>query len=82
MQALEDEFYVRHLESWVDTPVPALGDRTPRQASRSASGREQLEALLVSFARHEGTGNAVRRQALANLRRRLRLRPTGPAGEG
>jgi SEC-C motif len=40
----------RHWESWIDTRLPALGNRTPRQAARTAEGRERLEALLADFA--------------------------------
>jgi hypothetical protein len=37
--------------SWLDTRVPALGNKTPRQAARTAGGRERLEALLGQFER-------------------------------
>jgi hypothetical protein len=39
-----------HWERWLDEQIPALRNRTPRQASRTAEGRERLEALLQSFA--------------------------------
>ena len=73
LAALEDELFVEHVKAWIDTPVPALGDRTPRQASRSRRGRERLEALVAGFVQQELTGRKVRQQALADLRRRLRL---------
>ncbi|WP_027331204.1 YecA family protein [Marinimicrobium agarilyticum] len=38
-----------HWEQWLDDPLPALDDKTPRQASRTASGRERLELLLLEF---------------------------------
>jgi hypothetical protein len=37
-----DDYY----ERWIDTPVPDLDDRTPRDLSRSASGRRRLELLV------------------------------------
>jgi len=40
----------RHWEAWLDTPVPALGNQTPRQAAGSPAGRERLEALFTQFA--------------------------------
>ena len=46
----------RHWEAWLDTRVPALGNKTPRQAARTASGRERLEALLAEFDRHTTDG--------------------------
>lgn len=36
----------RHWEHWVDIPVPALGDKTPRNAVKTADGKEAVEALL------------------------------------
>ena len=38
-----------HWEDWVDTELPALGDRTPREAARTAAGRERVAALLDDF---------------------------------
>jgi hypothetical protein len=38
-------------EGWVDMKIPALGQRTPREAVRTADGREAVEALLVDFER-------------------------------
>jgi hypothetical protein len=39
----------RHWEAWLDTPLPALAGRTPRQAAGTPEGRERLEALLAEF---------------------------------
>lgn len=35
--------------AWMDEPVSALKDMTPRQAAGTAVGRERLEALLLEF---------------------------------
>src|SRR5262249_3116290 len=60
LRAIEDDFLRRHWEQWLDTRVPALGNRTPRQAARSAGGRERLEALLAALARDPaGARNAA-----------------------
>ncbi|HSL22694.1 MAG TPA: hypothetical protein VK886_14265 [Vicinamibacterales bacterium] len=40
----------RHWENWLDTRLPALGNRTPRQAAGTPEGRERLEALFAEFA--------------------------------
>ena len=42
----------RHWENWLDTRLPALGNRTPRQAACTPDGRERLEALFAEFAWH------------------------------
>lgn len=42
-----------HWRHWLDEKIPALRNRTPRQASRTVEGRERLEALLQSFAAND-----------------------------
>ena len=49
LQAIEAELARQHWDAWLDTKVPALGNRTPRQAAKTASGRERLEALLSGY---------------------------------
>ena len=44
-----EEFYTRHYAGWPDTPLPALGGRTPREAVRTPDGREKVIALLKDF---------------------------------
>ncbi|MHB1325844.1 MAG: IS1096 element passenger TnpR family protein [Thermoleophilia bacterium] len=39
----------QHWAVWLDEPVPALKDMTPRQAASTPVGRERLEALLMEF---------------------------------
>ena len=51
LQALQEAMMREHWEAWLDTRVPALGNKTPRQAARTPSGRERLEALLAGFER-------------------------------
>ena len=38
--------YDKHYRAWVDTPLPALGGQTPRDAARSKTGRPRVVALL------------------------------------
>ena len=45
VRAAKDDHYLR----WLDQPVPALGGRTPRQASRTTAGRAKLEELLKLY---------------------------------
>jgi hypothetical protein len=42
-----------HWEDWVDMKIPALGQRTPREAMRTADGREAVAALLLGFEREK-----------------------------
>lgn len=63
----------RHWDAWIDTKVPALGNRTPRQAARTAQGRERLAALLSDFARMAERGPTAVRPDIEGLRRVLGL---------
>ncbi len=38
-----------HWLAWFDTPIPALKNKTPRQAAKTKEGRERLEALLSDY---------------------------------
>jgi hypothetical protein len=57
-RALEEAVLRGHWEAWLDERVPALDHRTPRQAAKSARGRERLDALLADFERRD-TGQRV-----------------------
>ncbi|MFO7840323.1 MAG: SEC-C metal-binding domain-containing protein [Desulfosalsimonadaceae bacterium] len=43
------EMAEKHWEHWMDTPLPALGDLTPRQAADDPIGREKLAGLFLSW---------------------------------
>jgi hypothetical protein len=49
VQAMLKEMGVQHWQKWLDTPIPALKDKTPRQSAKTAKGRERLEALFLQF---------------------------------
>jgi hypothetical protein len=70
LQALEAELARKHWEAWLDTKIPALGNKTPRQAARSASGRERLEALLASYGQ-DRAGRNVLEPDIAALKQKL-----------
>ena len=71
LQALEAEVARKHWDSWLDTKIPALGNRTPRQAAKSAPGRERLEALLASYGQHGAGGRNAFEPDLTALKRKL-----------
>lgn len=64
-----------HWKNWVRQKVPALGDKTPIEASKSKLGREILEALLTQFEReavsHPQPGVTV--NTFKKIREQLRL---------
>lgn len=73
LQAMEAELARKHWEAWLDTKVPALGNRTPRQAAKSASGRERLEALLAGYGQNRAGGRNVFEADIAALKQKLGL---------
>jgi hypothetical protein len=46
------EYYEQHYRKWLDEPVPALGNRTPRHAARLKTVRPKVIALLKDFESH------------------------------
>jgi hypothetical protein len=74
VQAFLREQAERHWESWLDTRLPALGNRTPRQAAASPAGRERLEAILAEFAWTNERGQNPMTPDVAALRAKLGLR--------
>jgi hypothetical protein len=74
------EMIKAHWEAWLDSPIPALQNRTPRQAARTPEGRERLEALLITFEyRNESVVQPELRPQVDDLRRKLGL-PVRPEG--
>lgn len=61
----------RHWMAWLDERVPALANKTPRQAARTAKGRERLLALLGGFDQRAESESAATREALHEVRRQL-----------
>jgi hypothetical protein len=53
------ELYDRHYHDWLDRPVPALGNRTPRVAARTTVWRRRLTDVLKQME------NTVQRGALS-----------------
>ncbi len=46
---LVQKFLDEHYRKWPDTPLPALGGKTPRQAVRTSDGRAQVVELFKFF---------------------------------
>ena len=49
----------QHWESWLDKPIPALRHETPREAAKTATGRERLEALFWDYEWRATADNAL-----------------------
>ena len=73
LQMVEAELAQRHWDAWIDTKIPALGHRTPRQAAKTARGRERLAALLADYAQKGVGGRNAFEPDIGALRQRLGL---------
>ncbi len=80
VQAQIKKMAAQHWAEWLDRPVPVLKGKTPKQAAKSAAGRERLEALLTDFERKVEVNNDPFAPNVTELRTRLGLAP-GPATE-
>ncbi len=43
----------RYWAEWMDVPVPALNNMTPREAAKTEDGRDLLESLLLYYESHD-----------------------------
>lgn len=73
LEAIETGLARKHWDAWLDTKVPALGNRTPRQAARTASGRERLEALLADYSQKSVSSRNAFGPDIGMLKRKLGL---------
>jgi hypothetical protein len=72
------EFLGRHYATWPDSAIPALGGQTPREAMKTAKGRERV-AALVNEMEHRSHGSPhANAYDFDDLRRELGL----PAARG
>ncbi len=63
-----------HWKSWFDESIPALENKTPREAAKTKDGRERLEALLLQYERYDSEkSDNVFKADINYLRRELCL---------
>jgi hypothetical protein len=72
IRAILAEHVRLHYERWLDDKIPALGNRTPREAARDPDLREVLEGLLLDFERRD-SGEDVNAAPVDRLRAELNL---------
>jgi hypothetical protein len=73
VQALLATYREEHWRDWLDHPLPALADQTPREAARSEAGRERLETLFLEFEWYAQRGDNPLAPDIPALRRALGL---------
>lgn len=55
------ELAKKHWDSWFETPIPDLGNKTPKEAATTPKGQERLNALLLDY---ESRDNQIGKHAL------------------
>ncbi len=63
----------KHYADWIDQPIPALGNETPRAAVRTKAGRQQVDLLLKEGENREARLPAGQRFDFGSIRRELGL---------
>ena len=66
-----------HWEKWFHEKIPALGNKTPLQAAKTADGREMLEALFVYYERNDAPTDQPCNPDYSQMRKRLGLLTAG-----
>ncbi|TAL86381.1 MAG: DUF2384 domain-containing protein, partial [Rhodanobacter sp.] len=73
-QAILADYLRSHYGRWPDMPLPALGNRTPREVVQTLAGREQVAALLIDAERHDqGLPTTIHKSIFDAVRRELGL---------
>ena len=70
------QMILKHWDDWVDMEIPALGNKTPRKAVKTADGREAVEALLYDIETTETSDpflNELHRKGVQEVRKELGL---------
>ncbi len=66
-EGFHQQLYEQIYGDWADEPIPALGDRTPRQALETPEGKRQVVELLESYERGERKQAAAQQRDEADL---------------
>jgi hypothetical protein len=69
------EMLAAHAEAWVDTKIPILGGRAPREAVADPDGREIVEGLLLEWERRnkESGDTVIQSMDVGTIRKKLGL---------
>ena len=54
MQQMLREFLHQHAMNWLDEKIPALGNKTPREAVKTSAGREQVLLMIRTWPDQNG----------------------------
>jgi hypothetical protein len=66
---------LERMRTWVDEPVPMLSGKTPREATRTARGRDDVTLMLVHQQQLFDAGEGLPKIDLTEIWRTLGLQP-------
>jgi hypothetical protein len=72
-----EQMHAKHWDSWIDTPLPALGNISPRNAMKSPDDKEALEALLYSMVTPKGSDkflNELNKKGVEKVKKELGIK--------
>ena len=74
-ESITKKFFEDYYEKWLNMKIPGLGNLTPMQASKTAAGREKIEALLrdMENMRARAIGQSSTQFPVEKIRAKLRL---------
>jgi len=78
-QTLQRKLLTQHYTRWVDMPIPALDNLTPRQAAKNPAYQARLQELLKDFAYTEREGEGTQGRGFSPVRLIRRLLGLSPA---
>ena len=72
-----EQMHATHWDNWIDIPLPALGNISPRDAMESPDDREALEALLYSIEIPKGSDeflNELNKKGVKKVKKELGIK--------
>jgi hypothetical protein len=74
IQAMLKEMAAKHWKDWLDIPIPALQNKTPRESAKTARGLERLDALFLQFKGMSNDTNAPFNPDINALKKELGIK--------
>ena len=74
IQAMLKEMAAKHWKDWLDIPIPALQNKTPRESAKTARGLERLDALFLQFKGMSSDTNAPFNPDINALKKELGIK--------
>ena len=74
IQSMLKEMAAKHWKDWLDIPIPALQNKTPRESAKTTRGLERLDALFLQFKGMRNDTNAPFNPDINALKKELGIK--------